>query len=115
VIVNLSNPINSTTREFVAQVFFKRITRWQGGDVVHPVDLRAESNVRRAFSGGVLKRSVAAVRSYWQQRIFSGRDLPPPELDSDEAVIKYVSSSPGAIGYVSPGAKLGRAKELVVR
>ena len=49
----------------------------------------------------MLKRSVAAVRSYWQQRIFSGRDVPPPEVDTENQVIKYVAGDPGALGYVS--------------
>jgi len=81
---------------------------------IHPVDLRGEAVARREFSSRVLNRSVAAVRSYWQQRIFSGRELPPPEFDSDEAVLKYVASSPGAIGYVSANANLGPTKELVI-
>jgi ABC-type phosphate transport system substrate-binding protein len=114
-IVHPSNLNSTTTREFVADVFFKRTTRWQGGEAIHPVDLRPEAIARRAFSNQLLQRSVAAVRSFWQQRIFSGRDLPPPELDSDEAVIKYVVNTPGAIGYVSSSAKVERAKELSVR
>jgi hypothetical protein len=62
-----------------------------------------------------LKRTVAAVRSYWQQRIFSGRDVPPPELDSDASVIAYVERTPGAVGYVSGDAKLGSSRELQVQ
>ena len=58
---------------------------------------------------------MAAISSYWAQRIFSGRDVPPPELDSDEAVIEYVLKNRGAVGYVSPSAKLERAKVLPIR
>jgi hypothetical protein len=115
VIVHPSNPNSSESREFIAQAFFKRTTRWHSGEAIHPVDLRPDSAVRRAFSGDVLQRSVAAVRSYWQQRIFSGRDLPPVELESDDAVVKYVANSPGAVGYVSPTAKLGATRELLLR
>jgi hypothetical protein len=71
--------------------------------------------VRKRFSEAVLKRSVGAVRSYWQQRIFSGRDVPPPEVDSDEAVMAYVARYPGAIGYVSGTTKLVGVKELALR
>jgi hypothetical protein len=58
---------------------------------------------------------VGAVRSYWQQRIFSGRDVPPPELDSDEAVVAFVARSPGGIGYVSAATKLSGVRELALR
>jgi hypothetical protein len=115
VIVHPSNPLRSAEPSLVADLFLKKVTRWGNGESARPLDQRPESAVRRAFSRKVLKRTVAAVRSYWQQRIFSGRDVPPPELDSDEAVVDYVSRNPGAVGYVSPGAKLGGTRELAVQ
>ena len=78
------------------------------------VDQRSTSNARQRFSDSVLRRSVAAVKNYWQQRIFSGRDLPPPELESDEAVVSYVVNHRGALGYVSGSAKLDKAKPVAV-
>ncbi len=115
VIVHPDNPARSIGRESLADAFLKTSTRWDDGETIRVVDQRAGSSVRKAFSESVLKRSVAAVRSYWQQRIFSGRDVPPPELDSDDAVIDYVLGHRGGVGYVSPAAKLREAKVLVVR
>jgi hypothetical protein len=46
------------------------------------------------------------VKAYWQQRIFSGRDVPPPEFATDQEVVAYVLAHEGAVGYVSPGAEL---------
>jgi ABC-type phosphate transport system substrate-binding protein len=112
VIVHASNPARSISSGLLADLFLKKSTRWGNGEAARPLDQRPNSAVRRAFSQNVLKRTVTAVRSYWQQRIFSGRDVPPPEVDSDESVVNYVSSNPGAVGYVSPGAKLGSTKEL---
>jgi hypothetical protein len=74
-----------------------------------------QSEVRRAFSQEVLRRTPGAVRAYWQQAIFSGRSVPPPELDSDAAVVAYVLRSPGAIGYVSAGAAVGGARVVTLR
>jgi hypothetical protein len=82
--------------------------------VIRPVDLRPQAAARLRFTERVLKRSIGAVRSYWQQRIFSGRDVPPPEVDSDEAVVAFVSKSAGAIGYVSGTAKLQGVRELAI-
>jgi ABC-type phosphate transport system substrate-binding protein len=115
VIVHPKNPLSGASRDFLNDVFLKRTTRWADGEVIKPVDLRPDATVRRHFSEQVLKRSVAAVRSYWQQRIFSGRGVPPPELDTDAAVIQYVANNPQAIGYVSPASALGATKELAVR
>lgn len=114
VIVNANNTVSGVEREFAADVFLKKVTRWSGGDATKPVDLRSDNPVRRRFSENVLKRSVGAVRSYWQQRIFSGRDVPPPELETDEAVVAYVARYPGAIGYVSGSTKLTGVRELAI-
>ena len=115
IIVHPSNPSGAVSRQFVAQAFLKRVTRWPDAETIMPVDQHPDSQVRTVFCGEVLQRSLAAMRSYWQQRIFSGRELPPPELESDEAVIRFVLSSPGAIGYVSARAKLHDVKVLAVR
>lgn len=114
-IVHPSNPAAALERSFVTDAFLKKVTRWGDGESIRPVDLRPDSPVRRRFSEAVLKRSVGAVRSYWQQRIFSGRDVPPPELDSDDAVVAYVARTPGGMGYVSGAAKLTGVKELGLR
>jgi ABC-type phosphate transport system substrate-binding protein len=115
ILIHPDNPVTSVSRDFVTDVFLKRVTRWRDGEPAHPVDQRADAGVRIAFTESVLRRSAAAVKRYWQQRIFSGRDLPPPELDSDEAVVAYVLKHRGAIGYVSGSAKLDRTKAVTVQ
>ena len=114
VIVHPENPVSELSRDFLADAFLKRSTRWSNGEPLRPVDQRSTSAARQRFSDSVLRRSVAAVKNYWQQRIFSGRDLPPPELESDEAVVSYVVNHRGALGYVSGSAKLDKAKPIVV-
>jgi hypothetical protein len=114
-IANPSCPLSEVDRGFVAQAFLKKIRRWPDGEMLQPVDLDSRSAVRRTWSSDVLSRSVEAVRTYWQQMIFSGRELPPPEMRSDEEVIGYVLKRPGGIGYVSTTADLRGAKVLTIR
>jgi hypothetical protein len=114
VVVRSDNPLNSASDELLTDLFLKRRSEWPNGESVRPVDLKAEAEARRHFSKSVLHRSVAAVKSYWQQMIFSGRGVPPPELESDQAVIDYLVKHPGAVGYVSGSASLSKVKELDV-
>jgi ABC-type phosphate transport system substrate-binding protein len=114
-IVNPSNPASSVERRFLSDVFLKKVSRWPTGEGVRPVDLREGATTRQRFSEDVLERSVASVKSYWAQLVFSGRDVPPPELDNDDEVVRFVLKNVGAIGYVSPGAATDRAKTLTVR
>jgi ABC-type phosphate transport system substrate-binding protein len=114
VIVNADNPIASVGRKFLTDAFLKKSTRWPHGELIRPVDQAPDTDVRRRFTDDVLKRSVAAVRSYWQQLIFAGRDVPPPEVGNDEQVVEYVQKHSGSVGYVSAAAKLGRVKAVGV-
>jgi len=115
VIVNAANGVVSVDRKFLSDTFLKKTTRWGNGELIRPVDQHALSEVRRRFTEQVLNRSVTAVRSYWQQVIFSGRDVPPPELAGDAEVVEYVNQHTGAIGYVSGGASTAGAKVVAVR
>lgn len=115
IVVHPHFPHRSLEPGVVADAFLKKQTRWDDGTLIQPVDLDPQSSTRRIFSSAVLKRSVAAVRSYWQQRIFSGRGVPPPEMNSDEAVVKYVATHPGGIGYVSPQAEVKGVRVVTLR
>jgi ABC-type phosphate transport system substrate-binding protein len=103
-IANTKVPTDSVDRKFLADTFFKKITHWPEDGVIQPVDQKPESTVRRKFSEDVLGKSVMGVKNYWQQLIFSGADVPPPELGNDDEVIRFVSKTPGAIGYISSAA-----------
>jgi ABC-type phosphate transport system substrate-binding protein len=109
------NPVDAVDRQFLADAFLKRKTSWPDGAAIRPVDLAPASPARRQFSDEVLRRPVDAVRSYWQQRIFAGRELPPPELETDADVVRFVLRERGAVGYVSSAAALNGAKVLTVR
>ena len=101
VIINSSNSIKSLDRQFLSDIYFKRVSHWVNDGTITPVDLKPDSPVRREFSEAILSRSVSGIRNYWQQLIFSGRDVPPPELSDDNEVIQFVRNNRGAIGYVS--------------
>lgn len=105
-IVHPGNAVSRIDRNLLAEIFLRRATRWPDDSPIRPVDLGPESRTRARFSQEILSRSVSSVRSYWQQRIFSGQGLPPPELGDSDAVVSYVLSHPGAIGYVAPGTAL---------
>lgn len=115
VVVNPSNGATALDRRFLADAFLKKITDWPGGDVIRPADLAPDSPVRRAFTHDVMNRSVESVKGYWQQRIFSGRDVPPPEFETDQEVVDFVLKHEGGIGYVSPSAKVGDCRVVVVQ
>lgn len=115
VIVHPRNVVTAVNRKFLEDVFLKRRTAWGSGQKIFPVDLATSSPVRHRFSQDAIDRPVSAVKSYWQRLIFSGRDVPPPELDTEQQVIAYVRRTAGAIGYVSSDAELTGVKTVPVK
>ena len=114
VIVHESVKVQSLPKKTVSDFFLKKATKWEGGAAVVPVDQLESSAVRDAFSRAVHGKPAAAIKSYWTQQIFSGRDVPPVEKKSDAEVIAFVKANPGAIGYVSESASADGVRVLTV-
>jgi ABC-type phosphate transport system substrate-binding protein len=112
VVVNATNPTAALPRSAVALLFLKRAA-WSDGQRALPVDLREDSQTRRDFTKLVHQKSIMAIRSYWQQQIFSGREVPPPEKRTDAEVLEFVRANPNAIGYVSAAADLGDGVKIL--
>jgi ABC-type phosphate transport system substrate-binding protein len=87
-------------RSELAQIFKLRKRYWDDGQAIEPVNLGAAHALRRVFSQQVLGRSPEELEDYWRDRYFHGV-LPPFVLGSEEAVLRFVAATPGAIGYVS--------------
>ena len=113
VVVHASNPVESLSHDRLSSLFLKKVTRWDNGGEVQPVDLDDESSVRETFSRDVHGKDVPSIKSYWQKMIFSGRATPPPELSTDAEVLEFVRSNRGAVGYVRQGASVGSGVKVV--
>jgi ABC-type phosphate transport system substrate-binding protein len=92
-------------REALSAIFLKQAARWTDGLPVVPVDQSVKAKIRTTFSFDVLGTDLASVQIYWQRRIANGV-TPPPVKTSDEEVLAFVASTPGAIGYVSSSLPL---------
>jgi ABC-type phosphate transport system substrate-binding protein len=114
VIVNANNPVSRVDRKFLLEAFLGKITRWSDNQLIRPADQRPDSVIRRRFSDEALRRSVAAVKSYWLQVVFSGHGVPPPEFETDADVVNFVRRTPGAVGYVSGGANVDGTRVVEV-
>ena len=113
VVVNAANPVTRLSRDEVSRLFLKKVTSWQTGKGVVIVDQKEDAEVRRQFTREIHGRQVASVKSYWQQMIFAGHDVPPPEKASDAEVLSFVAANPNAIGYVSAAAAAGPGVKVV--
>lgn len=113
VIVNIANPVTALPRTQIARIFLRTVVSWDSGLDILPVDQIDKSPARAGFAHDVMHQSVNALKRYWQERIFSGNESPPPDRVTDAEVLTYVRSNPGAIGYVVAGAELGAGVKTI--
>ncbi len=113
VIVNPANPVSSMSRADISRIFLKKSSKFPDGHGASPVDLPTNSATRESFSKDVHGKSSSAVDAYWQQLIFSGRDIPPAQK-SESGAQEFVRSNENGIGYVSAGADTAGVKVISV-
>jgi ABC-type phosphate transport system substrate-binding protein len=114
VIVNASNPATQITRLKVGEIFLKKEKRWPDGQPAVPVEPPGKSAVRQRFDQEIFGKPVIAISAYWQQMIFGGKGVPPPEKSSDADVVAFVRETPGAVGYVWTGSEATGVKVVAV-
>lgn len=115
VIVNPDNPVETVDRDFLRDAYLKKLADWGDGEAVHPVDLASKFPARDRFTEHVIRKTPAQLRTYWNQQIFSGKGVPPPEADSVADVVEYVLAHKGGVGYLPIDADPGRAKLIGIR
>jgi ABC-type phosphate transport system substrate-binding protein len=114
VVVNPTNPITAISKSTLSDLFLKKVTAWEGGLTVMPVDQLETSAIRAAFSTRIHGKSVLAVRQYWQKELSRSGGKLPPLHKSEADTLTYVKVHAGAVGYVARDTDAGKLKVVPV-
>ncbi|HHJ18735.1 MAG TPA: hypothetical protein ENJ84_02720, partial [Gammaproteobacteria bacterium] len=102
VVVARDMPASNFDRHFnqrkLRRIYRKQRLLWRNGKRIAPLNLMASSPLREVFNQSVFHRSLDQMAAFWNERYFEGIS-PPHVVDSQEAVLRFVSRIPGAIGY----------------
>jgi len=104
VIVNKNNPTTQLSASSIAGMYRGETLHWQGGDRIKLVNREISAETRHIFYFHVLNAKPDQV--FYRQ----GTPIPVQSVieRSDDAVVRFVGSIEGAIGYVS----LSRLKQI---
>lgn len=115
-IIVSSNPEIAFTQQLavreLSQIYWRKKQYGPNGVRIHPVNLHAEHPLRLYFSKTVLGTLPNEQADYWNGLYFHGT-TPPYSVQSEEAVLRYVSNTRGAIGYVNACKLDERVKPLL--
>lgn len=95
--------VNRISMKELADIYIMKKQEWSDGIKIVPVNREVTSREREAFSKEVFHLSPQQTADYWNRLRFQGK-LPPSVQTSDQAVLNFVRTIPGAIGYVSAHA-----------
>ena len=87
-------------RANLQDIFSKRIQVDDAGHALAPLNLPPADPLREALSLALFGQRPAAMQRYWTEQYFHGI-APPYVVSSQEAMLRFVAETPGAIGYVA--------------
>ena len=111
IIANKSVSAGSINKSKLADIYTLSIKNWDNGDKIVVFDLKNDGDVKDKFYG-YLGKSNSDFKKIWMKAQLTGEGFAPEALGSDGEVLKRVSSTQGAIGYVSKGAANSSVKVL---
>lgn len=113
VIVNSSVQAKEINNTELLDFYTRDVRVWDNGDPVTVFDLKPKSEVKDTFYQ-FLGKSTSRMKSIWMKKMFSGEGDPPEALDSEDALLQKVISTPGSIGFVSMAKVTDSVKVLLV-
>ena len=100
VVANRSVVLTTIDQSMLQKIYLGKIIQWRNGDVIVPVTLK-EGKVHEAFLKEVVKKSPGAFSNFWISQLYTGKAIPPPSFEDEEAVLDFIVATKGAVGYIS--------------
>lgn len=114
IIVHRSVTQQELTLNVARLLFTMRLLRWPDGTRVRVFVLPDAEPLHREFAKQSLGLYPRQLRRVWDRHLFSGSGAVPAEVDSTEEMIRRVSETPGAIGYLPDGLATEAVKVIHV-
>ncbi len=88
------------TGDALKKIFLGKKKSWDDGTKIVIAVLKG-GEIHEAFMSERLKKKPSQFTIYWKQLVFTGRGVMPKSFENEKGLIEFVSSTKGAIGYIS--------------
>ena len=114
IVANKSVSISQLTSAQIRELFTGTKTRFSDGSHAVPVILKG-GPVHEVFLHRHVGDSPEEFRTRWRRLVFTGQGSMLKEFATEATMLEYITSTPGAIGYVSRVTVPDSVKILVVQ
>lgn len=101
IIVNSGFPRAELSVGEIKDIYLGR-TQSMGQVRIIPTDQK-DSAIQAAFLKEFVGVTLSTYKNYWLKKVFGDGAVPPRSLANSNETIKFVSETPGAIGYLHSG------------
>ena len=113
IIANKNVPASSLSIYEIRNIFLSKKTRWLDGSKINFVVLNG-GDVKDDFLKSYLEKTLSQYEKYFKNLVFEGKGRVLRTFSTEAELVRYVSSTEGAIGYVSSGTDTLSAKVITV-
>jgi ABC-type phosphate transport system substrate-binding protein len=103
------------SRSSLRAIFGMRLHTWPDGTAIKVFVMPDDSALHSAFSKEKLNVFPYQLRLAWDRLVFSGTGQAPETVSSPEEMLAKVSSTPGAIGYLTKTTIDGRVNVIQIK
>jgi ABC-type phosphate transport system substrate-binding protein len=111
VIVNKSIPVSKISAGSLKQIYTLNNTKWSDGTKITVYDSK-DQFLRQALCD-FIGEDILILRKLWMKLQLSGEAKAPEAVQNDDEMIKKVTSTLGAIGYVHTSAIKGNDLKVI--
>ena len=101
VVTGLQVEVTELTQKRLENIFLKKTLVNQQGNRWIPLNLSPDHPLRQAFSQSLFQQRPEDMEAYWNSQYFQGI-TPPYVVASEIAMLRFIASTVGAIGYILP-------------
>jgi len=112
-IVHKSVEEKSLSKKEIKRIFLGKKKKWLNGLKIKAVALK-RGTVHDEFLNEFVNKTNASFSTFWKRAIVTGIGIPPRSYMSESDIVKYVSITKGAIGYISSNTPYEGVKILLI-
>lgn len=114
IIVNKNNPITNISSQQLKHIYNGNMKLWDTRHIIVPVIFKESDPLTARFIKTLYGVDIEIWQGLWVQRMLAGIAQPPRQEKDSSSVISFVSSEPGAIGFVTRESLNNSVKVITV-
>jgi len=117
VICNESVTESSLDAGDLERIYLGKKSKWNDNKKIRLTVLRGKAEtkeIHESFLKQYVNKTMSQFGHYWASLSFTGKGIPPKPFETESDLIKYVSETEGAIGYVRSSTQPENIKTIKI-